>query len=367
MLKEAEINELYIAMERIQRVFSPLAETACSAEIDEAELEARGAFRILYRHLHALATADLLVRLSRPEGFALGIVTFELDEMAHMSAEMPFMMRAENGLLEIARLAERFFSGGPVEGTAAMNPQEACFYFLKGVTANNVNQVIKRVWQSENPVRHYIMIAVNRHIASSDRYERSGELVIDRAAPPAGGTSREAIPEEAAALAAPVVTSADTPGTIVDRIFDHLRESPRFRPVLHISSVRSAVFELLRARHTPSLPDSAGTDPLQEYLLSELLGLAEEALEETVTQYRWGDQAPDQRAAFRSAGRDYLEEILRHGETAPRHEILGRYITGCDVDTYRKSYMGSFQHFLGVLWRRFIKKFRAEPGNGSNR
>ncbi|MDD3642998.1 MAG: hypothetical protein PHQ19_06020 [Candidatus Krumholzibacteria bacterium] len=365
--EEAELNELFGAMERLHRIFAPLAAPAGPAAIDDAEREARGAFRILYRHMHALATADLLVRLSRPEGFILGIVTYELDEMAHMSAEMPFMKRAENGLLEIAGLAGRFFSGGPVEGIAAMNQREACFYFLKGVTANNVSQVIKRIWKSENPVRHYVMISVNRHSASSRRYERSGELVVDGRAPKGEADRREATPEEAAAVAVADVTAADTPGMIVDMIFDRLRASRRFRPSLRVPSLRMAVFELLRSRHTPASAVASGTDPLQEYLLTELLGTARAALEETMNRYRWGDHPPDLREAFRRAGWEYLEEILRYGEAAPRHELLGRHVIDCDTTTYRNRYMGSFQHFLGVLWENFMKYFRAEPGNGSNR
>lgn len=366
IFEDAEIRELYGALERIQRIFAPLAGSAGGAGIDAAEIEARGAFHVLYRHLHALATADLLVRLSRPEGFVLGIVAFELDEMAHMSAEMPFMRRAENGLLEIAGLAARFFSGGPVDGTAAMSPREACFHFLRGVTANNVSQVIKRAWKTENPVRHYVMIAVSRHLASSPRYARRGELVIDRGAPDPGADRREATPEEAVAITSSDVTAADAPGAIVDLIFDSLSRSRRFRPSLRISSLRSAVFELLRSRHTPAAAVSGGSDPLQEYLLTELLGNAREALEETRARYRWGDHSPELREAFCRAGWDYLEEILRYGEAAFRHELLGKYVTDCDADTYKKKYAGSFQHFLGVLWENFMKKFRAEPGNGSN-
>ena len=362
-----EIAEMFAAMERIQRIFAPLAESAAPPEIDAAELEARGAFRILYRHMHALATADLLVRLSRPEGFVLGVVTFELDVMAHMSAEMPFMKRSGNGLLEVTGLVERFFSGGSIDGTAAMNRQEACFYFLKGITENNVSQVIKRVWQTENPVRHYVMIAVNRHVAASGRYERRGELVMDREAPGGQADLREATPEEVVLLTRAVVKATDTPGMIVDLVFDGLRESGRFRSALRNPSLRSAVFDLLRARHTPPDAGTAGTDPLQEYLLSELIGLAREALAETVAGYRWGDHTDALRESFARAGWDYLEEILRHGEAAPRHEILGRYVTDCDRETYRTKYMGSFQHFIGVLWANFMKKFRAEPGNGSSK
>lgn len=367
MFTDADIHELYGAMERLRRIFAPLAESAAPAAVDDAEREARGAFRVLYRHLHALATADLLVRLGRPEGFVLGVVTFELDEMAHMSAEMPFMKRSDDGLLEIAGLAARFFAGGAVDGTAAMDRHEACFHYLKGITANNVSQVIKRVWQSENPVRHYVMIAVNKHIASSGRYERSGEMVIDLTAPKAAAVSREATPEELVALTAPDLTASDTPGKVVDLVFERLHGSQRFRPAMRIASLRAAVFELLRARHTPTAAGDTGTDPLQEYLLAELLALAREALEETEATYRWGKHSAGLREGFRRAGWDYLEETLRYGEAAPRHELLGRYVTDCDVETYRKQYMGSFQHFLGVMWGNFIKKFRAEPGNGSNK
>lgn len=362
---DGELAELYGAMERIDRIFSPLPENAGCAALDEAEREARGAFRTVYRHLHALATADLLVRLSRPEGFVLGIVAFELDEMAHMSAEIPFMSRSESGLLEIAGLASRFFAGGTADGTAALDRRESCFYYLKGITARNVSQVIKRVWQTENPVRHYVMIAVNRHIAASRRYQRSGESVIDREAPEAGSGRREATSEEAAALAAPDVTAADTPARIVDLIFDRLRDADRFRSALRVPSLRSAVFELLRCRHASPAAVGSGSDPLQDYLLTELLGSGRQAIEETMRGYRWGEHPPELREAFRNAGWDYLQELLRFGEASPRHEILGRYVPGCDAERYRTTYMGSFQHFLGAVWEKFMKKFRAESEKGS--
>lgn len=352
MLDEQTLQELYAAAERLRLIFAPLAGRApCAGAIDRAETEARGAFGIVYRHLHALASAELQIRLRGPAGLMLGALACDPDELAHMSAETPFLRRNGDGLLEIADLLLRFFSGG----SAARG--EDLFFYLKRISKTNVSQVIKQTVRNELPVRYYVSNAVNRHIASSPRYERRGGTVIDSRG---SGGERRAGGEEIVSLAAPDVAAADTPGRIVDVIFDRLRDSGRYRPELDIAALRSAVFELVRGRYLPPPRDRSTSDPLHECIESEILRQAAVSVENTVAAYRWQDKPSALREAYRRAGIDYLEEIVRSGGGTPHHELLGRHLDGCDAQTYRKTHMGGFQHFLGLLWSDFLKNIRAE-------
>jgi hypothetical protein len=172
---------------------------------------------------------------------------------------------------------------------------------------------------------------------------------------------RQATEEEIVAGCAPLLRGSDKPGRVVGTIFDWLLGMDKYGSGLHISVLRNAVFEMISTRFIPSGKDSTRIDPMQEYLQKEMLLLAREALEETMVTYGWrkGGSA-EFRDEYERAGWDMLEESIVHGKKPRHHEALGRHIRGCDVETYRKTHMGSFQNFWKALWDTFLKKIRAD-------
>jgi hypothetical protein len=144
-------------------------------------------------------------------------------------------------------------------------------------------------------------------------------------------------------------------------IFNELLRKKDFARHLHISTLRRGVFELIKSRFILQPREISEIDPMQEYLQKEMLGLAREALNETVATYHWrAGGSREFMAEYKKAGWDILEEIIVHGSKIPHEEALGRHIAGCDENAYRTTHKGSFQNFWKVLWDNFLKKIRAD-------
>ncbi len=354
-LEGADLDRLYEAAENIRDVFAPLAGTYPSDEIiDRAEKSVSRDIRTIYLHLFAMAVAELEVKSRSSGWFFLSTVSYEFEEIAHITAETPYSTRGENNFLEIINLILRFFPGDN------RTEKRDLFFFLKGITEVNLSQILKKISCSEKKVLHYIFSAVTRHIRTSPRFERRGSNVIDfEALDPS--PRRQATADELVASCAPLLQGSETPGRAVDLIFDNLSAGNSYASYLHISTLRTAAYELIKSQFIPSRSDITRNDPMQEYLQKEMLRLAEEALAETAGSYGWrkGGSA-ECREAYEKAGRDMLEEIIVHGRKIPHHEALGRHIEGCDTEMYRKRHMGSFQNFWKALWKNFLKKIRAD-------
>jgi hypothetical protein len=232
--------------------------------------------------------------------------------------------------------------------------------FLRGVTRKNLGQALKRISRSEKRLLHFVYTAVIKHVASSPRYKRRGDIVTDNSAP-SQSTLRQATIFEITAACAPLLCGSEKPWELVDLVFDELCRKKDFACHLHISTLRMAVFELIKNRFISRARDTSGTDPMQEYLQKENLALAREALSETAASYGWREGGS---ASFRKeygrAGWDILEEIIVGGKKISNLEALGRHIAGLDENTYRTTHKGSFQNFWKSLWERFLKKIRAD-------
>ena len=355
ILEEAGLDRIYEAASRIRDTFEPLeGKNPPDEEIAMAEYAVRGDMKTIYIALFAMASAELEIKSRSSSWFFLSTVSYEFDEIAHITAETPYSTRGEDNFLEITNLILRFFSTGERTGRRDL------FFFLRGITEINLSRILKEISRTEKRLMHYVFTAVTRHVAAEPRYGRRAETVTDLEAA-RSKTGRRATADEITAGCAHMLRGNETPGRMVDTIFDWLREEGSFAPRLHVSTLRTAVFELVKTRFIRPASETAGSDPMQEYLQGEMLQLAREALDETAGSYNWrGDGSGRCRDAYIRAGWDMLEEIVVHGRKMPHHEALGRHIEGCDRKTYREKYMGSFQNFWKVLWGDFLKKIRAD-------
>lgn len=354
-LEGVDLDRLYESAENIRDMFEPLAGISPSDEmIDQAEKSARGDIRIIYLHLFAMAVAELEVKSRSSAWFFLSTVSYEFEEIAHITAETPYSTRGENNFLEITNLILRFFSGND------KTEKKDLFFFLKGITEVNLSQILKKISRSEKKVLHYIFSAVTRHIRTSPRFERRGSSVIDLEAAESA-SHRQATADEIVTAIAPLLQGSETPGRAVELIFDNLSAGNRYASRLHISTLRTAAYELIKSRFIQPRSEITRNDPMQEYLQKEMFRLSEEALTETAESYGWrkGGSA-EFREAYVQAGRDILIEIIVHGRKIPHNEALGRHIEECDTEMYRKRHMGSFQNFWKALWENFLKKIRAD-------
>ena len=350
-----ELDHLYKAAGNIRKVFAPLSGTSPSKEVlIQAELSVRDDIKTIYINLFAMVVAELEVRSRSSRWFFLSSVSYEFEEIAHVTAETPYSKRSRDDFLEITDLILRFFSGDGEKG------KKDLFYYLRGVTEKNLSQILKKISRSEKKLLHYVFTAVTRHIASSPRYRRSASIVTDlEALGPA--TLRQATIFEIVGACASLLQGTEKPARLVDMIFDELLVRKEFACHLHISTLRIAVFDLIKSRFISPPKEATHIDPMQEYLQMELLGLADESLRETSGAYGWrrGGSA-ENREAYLKAGRDILEEIIVHGTKIPHHEALGRHIPDCDETVYETTHKGSFQNFWKVLWDNFLKKIRAD-------
>ncbi len=350
-----DLDRLYEASENIRDIFAPLAGASPPDEmIDRTEKSVSRDIRTIYLHLFAMAVAELEVKSRSSAWFFLSTVSYEFEEIAHITAETPYSTRGEDNFLEITNLILRFFSGDN------KTEKRDLFFFLKGITEVNLSQILKKISRSEKKVLHYIFSAVTRHIRTSPRFERRGSNAIDlEALEPS--PRRQATADEIVASCAPLLQGSETPGRAVDLIFDNLSAGNRYASHLHISTLRTAAYELIRSRFIQPHSEITRNDPMQEYLQKEMLRHAEEALAETAGSYGWRkDGSAECREAYEKGGWDMLEEIIVHGRKIPHHEALGRQIEGCDTEIYRKRHMGSFQNFWKALWENFLKKIRAD-------
>lgn len=355
ILEGAGLDSLFRAAENIRDAFSPLAGTVPADEIiDATELSVRRDIKTVYLSLFGMAVAELEMKSKSSAWFFLSSVSYEFDEIAHITAEIPYSTRGEDDFLEVTNLILRFFSGdGRME-------KRDLFFFLRGISEVNLSHILKEISRTEKRLLHYVFTAVSRHIAADPRYIRNGNILTDRESmeKPAG---QQATVEDIVDGCAPLLQGSERPGRIVGMIFDWLLGKDRYGSSLHTATLRTSVFELIRTRFIPPQSETTRIDPMQEYLQKEMLQLAREALEETTATYGWrkGGSAV-YREAYERAGHDMLEEIIVHGRKIRHHEALGRHVGGCDVDTYRERHMGSFQNFWKVLWNNFLKKIRAD-------
>lgn len=348
------LDRLFEAAENIRDMFGPLQGKQLSEEeIDEAELSACKDIKSVYLHLFAMAVAELETKSRSSSHFFLSTISYEFDEIAHSAAEIPYSKRGGNNFLEITDLILRFFS------TPGKTKKEL-FYYLRGISVVNLRQKLNEISEDEKKLLNFVHTAVTRHIKADTRYRRNADTVIDLEAMEKS-TWRQATEDELVAGCAPLLRGSEKPGRLVGLIFDWLLRKDRYGSSLHISILRNVVFELINTRFIPPVNETTKIDPMQEYLQKELLLLARETLEETTATYGWrkGGSAGF-RDEYERAGWDMLEESIVHGRKIQRHEALGRHITGCDVETYRKKHMGSFQNFWKVLWDNFLKKIRAD-------
>jgi hypothetical protein len=355
ILESTDLDSLYDAAKNIRDVFAPLAGREMSdEEIDQAELSVRRDIRTIYIALFSMAVAELEFKSRRSAWFFLSTVSYEFDEIAHITAETPYSTRSEDNFLEITNLIRRFFSED------RKTDKRDLFFFLRGISEVNLSHRLKEISRAEKRLLHYVFTAVARHIAADPRYRRNGDIVTDLEAPEKS-TGRQATVDEIVAGCAPLLRGAERPGRIVGLISDWLLESDDLGGSMHITTLRTAVFELIRTRFIPARIEATRIDPMQEYLQKEMLQLAREALDETTATYGWRKGGSAQhRGAYERAGWDMLEEIIVQGRKIQHHEALGRHIDDCDAETYREKHMGSFQNFWKVLWDNFLKKIRAD-------
>ena len=141
----------YEAAENIRDVFSPLAGTELSdAGIDAAELSVRADIRAVYLALFGMAVAELEMKSKASAWYFLSTVSYEFDEIAHITAETPYSTRGEDNFLEITNLILRFFSG---EGKTE---KRDLFFFLRGISSVNLSHTIKEISRTEKRLMHYI-------------------------------------------------------------------------------------------------------------------------------------------------------------------------------------------------------------------
>lgn len=355
ILKDAHLDRLYQAAENIRGVFSPLIDTELSdEEIDLAEISVRRDIKTIYLALFGMAVAELEMKSRRSSWFFLSTVSYEFDEIAHITAEIPYSTRGEYNFLEITNLILRFFSGdGKTE-------KRDLFFFLRGISGNNLSHTLKEISRTEKKLLHYVFTAVARHITADPRYRRNADIVTDIEALEKS-TGQQASADEIVAGCAPLLRGSEKPGRIVGLIFDYLLGTDKFGCCIHISTLRTAVFELISTRFIPPQIETTKIDPMQEYLQKEMLQLARASLDENSVTYGWREGgSAEYRDAYEKAGWEMLEEIIVHGKKIQHHEALRRHIAGCDVNAYRKKHMGSFQNFWKVLWDTFLKKIRAD-------
>jgi hypothetical protein len=314
----------------------------------------RGDFKEIYVGLMAISVARLRVMMRSPASYFLNTVSYEFEEIAHMIAEVPFSSRGADKFLKIVDLIIRFFSS---EGEK--NPEELYKYF-RGVTDKNFKQVIKQISSSEKRLHHFINTAVTRHVLSSPRYTRRGDIVTDLEALEASSL-RQATIFEIVADCAHLLGDSEKPGRLVDMIFDYILGKRQFSCHLYIKTLQGSVFKLIRSRFTPPAKESTKMDPMQEYIQKETLLLAREALKETAAAYGWREGGSAEFIeAYEKGAWDRLEENIVNGRRMPAHEALGRYIDGLGVNVYESTHKGSFQNFWKVLWENFLKKIRAD-------
>jgi hypothetical protein len=349
------MERLYEAAEEIRDLFLPFAGMSPSLEeIERAEKAGREGLRTIYLHLFAMASAELEVKSRSSGWYFLSTVSYEFEEISHIAAEIPFSSRDDRGCLEITNLILRFFSNEDLADKAGI------FYYLKGITGINLSRILKEIARSEKRALHYVFSAVTRHVGSKARYGRRGNLVTDLEAPDLQA-GREATTEEIVGACGHLAKGSETPGAMVDAIFDYLDGVDRYPSRLQISTLRTSVYGLIRSRFDLPGMETSNSDPMQEYVQKEMLRLAREAVDETLDQYNWREGGSAAlRVSFGKAGTDILEELIIHGRKMPHHEALGRYIDGCDVEVYRGKYRGSFQNFWKSLWEDFLRKIRAD-------
>jgi len=176
----------------------------------------------------------------------------------------------------------------------------------------------------------------------------------------AAALRREASVEEIVSLCSGDVGGSDTPGRIVDIIFERLAGHPRFSPSLGINTLRHAVFTLIKSRFVPAPGGSPEIDPMEEYYRAEMLRLGEITLSETVGSYGWREGGSGEfRELFEKTARDLLSEAIISGTMPPFHEAIGRYQPDYTREKYEKTHKGSFQSFWNVLRKNFLKIIRA--------
>ena len=350
-----DIFGLYKAAENIRDVFAPLVGTSPSNEVlIQAEMSVRDGFKTIYLSLFSMAIAELKVRSRTSGGFFLSSVSYEFEEIAHITAEAPYSTRGRDKFLRMTELILGFFQGDDEKKAKDL------FNYLRGVTNKNLSQVLKKISRSEKKLLHYVHTAVTRHIASSPRYKRRGDIITDLEAIESSSL-RQATIFEIVAACTPLLQGSESPGRLVDMILDDILGKKEYACHLYISTIRISVFELIKSRfiHQPS--EITKIDPMQEYLQKEMLGLGLEAMKETVRSYGWKEGGSAlYREEYRKAGWDILEEIIVHGRKIPHHEALSRHIPECGENVYRTTHKGSFQNFWKVLWDTFLKKIRAD-------
>lgn len=352
---------LFAAAKNIHSSFTapgdrPLAGTELAALENSLERD----LKTVFLHLYALTKADLRIRSDRDGLFFLRTVSWDLDDIAWETAEIPFESRCENGFLEVIDLIARFFSR-ETEPT-----REDLFLHLKGVASTNLNQTIKRTYRRENQPMHYVYSAVTKHITSGEAYSRDGNRVRragmadSDGGPGAVALRREAGVDEIVSLCSGDVGGSDTPGRIVDIVFDRLAGHPRFSPSLGINTLRHAVFTLIKSRFVPAPGGTSEPDPMEKYYRDEMLRLGEITLSETVESYGWREGGSGEfRELFEKTARDLLSEAIINGTMPPFHEAIGRYQENYTREKYEKTHKGSFQSFWNVVRKNFLKIIRA--------
>ncbi len=350
------LDRLHGAAVGIEAAFRPMAGLDPHTDkIERAEFSLRKEIKTVYLHLFALSMADLRLRARSSRWYFLSTLSREFEEIAHEAAEIPYLSRRKDGLLNIVGLILVFFSDNEDTG------KERFFFFMKKIAEVNLNQALKRISRSEKQLLHYIFGAVTKHVRAGARFERNGNTVVDAGYGSFAPTGREASADEIVTLCSSGLSGRETPGKIVDMIFDRLRGEERFKSMLNISTLRTATFDLLKSKFIPPRNEITRNDPMQKFYESEMLRLAGEALEETVCSYHWREGgSADLRDVYRSAGGDYLREIVMHGDKPPMYETFSRHMKECDYQRFRREFRGSFQNFLSLLWNNFLKKIRAD-------
>ena len=355
------LDMLFAAAKNIHSAFTapgdrPFAGTDLAAL--ESSLESD--LKTVFLHLYALTKADLRIRSDRDGLFFLRTVSWDFDDIAWEAAEIPFESRCGNGLLEVVDLISRFFSR-ETEPT-----REDLFLHLKSVASTNLTQMIKRIYRMENRPMHYVYSAVTRHVTAGEAYSRDGNRVrragmADADGGPGAATlRREAGVDEIVSLCSGDVGGSDTPGLIVDIVFDRLAGHPRFSPSLGINTLRHAVFTLIKSRFVPAPGGSPEIDPMEEYYSAEMLRLGEITLSETIGSYGWREGGSGEfRELFEKTARDLLSEAIISGTMPPFHEAIGRYQENYTREKYEKTHKGSFQSFWNVVRKNFLKIIRA--------
>ncbi|MBN2070298.1 MAG: hypothetical protein JW814_02485 [Candidatus Krumholzibacteriota bacterium] len=351
-----ELEVLFKAAQKVDSLFTGLPGHGDPAvETGKAESSAREQFRIIHRHLYAMAVAELRSRSHSKDWFLLESVSYESEDIASEAAEIPFCSRGNDGFLDLVNLIRRFFR------KTKRSDKNDFFLYLKGITGKNVSSVIRDIYRSEKSLLHYIYTAATRHIRNDPRYSREGDRISDLASNDTGQSLHQASVEDIVSLCPVDLPRSVTPGRMTDIIFDALALDERFSPVLELSVLRMAIFQLISSKFTPSIRNIYNSDPMQEYMQKQMLHLAAEAVSEAAEQYHWRDDGSSRyRDLFIKVAADHMEETIMHAERSPSHEIFARYAEHCTREIYRKVYMGSFQNFWNVAWNNLLNKIRAD-------